>query len=291
MALTRPQFVLPYVFTEDMTVQLRLTEEGEDPTTSTLTLDVGTSLTRYNNRVGSTSSDLLTWIAGQMNSEDDDGVWTSSEVSGNIAGRARLNNVSRADGKTVDQLTFGGGLTGAMLGYAANVVSVSAPTAIDGPFVRGRLWIPHSDSVEPLGMIDDAHDEVTLVESVTPAAQIVQDDYGRITIRRIVISPIDASFMKSFYAADSDYLLEDHTVLDPNAPFDQFCKEWISLSGDSKICKYYQDSSLSAFGVLANTSTVDILPMAEWLANVELAAEVISEAPLMYQLDIECWEA
>ena len=138
-------------------------------------------------------------------------------------------------------------------------------------------------------MVDDAHDQITLVESVTPTANIVQDDYGTITTRRILVSPIDAPFVKAHYANQADYLLVDQTIEDPHAPFDLFCKEWISLTGTAKNCRYYPEAPDPV--TLSPTVNVSILPMAEWLGNVEKAATTISEAPLLYQLDIECWEA
>lgn len=282
----RPQFVLPYTFTSNMTVELVFTSALAPAVT--LTLNVGGSLTRRNNRLGLASSDLLTWISTEMNSEDTDGTWTSSEAPGSILGRARLTNSSRSDGLTVNQVTFGGSLSGTMLGYASDVVSVANPLEIDGPFVRGRLWIPHSDSVTPVCMIDDARDELTIVESVTPSTKVTQDLYGTTTVRRILVSPIDSPFIKKRYADDSAFLLTGMTQHDPNAPFDRFCAEWVALTGESKKCRFYPEAPDATTGL--PTYNVNVLPMAEWLANVENAAETISEAPLLYQLDIECWE-
>jgi len=288
MPTTVPQICLGLTYDADTTATVNYTVGGPDVYTIP-----SSGVTRYNDRTGVAATDLLAFLAAEIQVDDiaangAGNLWAGGEPSGDLLGRATLLNTARTDGRTVATVVLSGAgtrITGRDLGFFSDTMTFVAGIS-SGSYMRRRLWIPHRRdqiilSVSESHTGDDA--DVHGVSTRTPVHE-TQDDYGPDPYYLIEVDHIAGGCYLASYAAKSAYASEiGAAVSDPHVAFASFLKQWRDLTGTAKQARWSDDVDTPG-------TYVELLPRHPWVWAARVAMPEIQRSPDRYRLSIVCTE-
>lgn len=251
-----------------------------------------TGVTRYNNRRNSsTSSDLWAYVEDRLDSESSLFGWTISEQPTGIKGKTRI--VATSASEHCDQITLPTDLALA-LGFSSGTIPATLQAGggvlgnylsyFDSDYRCKGLWIPEDSEMVYFDPFD-FEDIATVLAAQSPQGGYTSDTYGTLRYRNLNVKFVRGySVRQSYTEADfgASYGIDP---ADPNISWDNFVNYWRTLDTSTNKCRLYLNiEDLSSY------KTIHPLVASAWWRRPSAAFELVAEAPLIYEMDIEFLE-